>query len=70
MVVFIFFFFLGGADTQKLEGTLIGLIVGLVIAVILVAVLVMAGFMLYKMSKHRASQNDKMGVDNFTFNGK
>ncbi|XP_040181324.1 zona pellucida-like domain-containing protein 1 [Rana temporaria] len=59
-----------GADTQKLEGTLIGLIVGLVIAVILVAVLVMAGFMLYKMSRQRASQNEKMGVDNFTFNGK
>ncbi|PIO41117.1 Zona pellucida-like domain-containing protein 1 [Aquarana catesbeiana] len=59
-----------GSAIQKLEANLIGLIVGLIIAVILVAVLVMAGFMLYKMSRHRASQNEKMGVDNFTFNGK
>ncbi|XP_018419529.1 PREDICTED: zona pellucida-like domain-containing protein 1 [Nanorana parkeri] len=60
----------GGSEVKQLEGTLTGLIVGLVIAVILGAALSIASFILYKMAKLRASQTEKNGVDNFTFNGK
>ncbi|KAM5132154.1 zona pellucida-like domain-containing protein 1 [Mantella aurantiaca] len=59
-----------GSEVKQLEGTLTGLIVGLVVAIILGAALAIASFILYKMSKLRASESEKKGVDNFTFNGK
>ncbi|XP_072282806.1 zona pellucida-like domain-containing protein 1 [Pyxicephalus adspersus] len=59
-----------GSEVKQLEGTLTGLIVGLVIAIILGAALAIASFILYKMSRLRASQSEKKGVDNFTFSGK
>ncbi|XP_068098300.1 zona pellucida-like domain-containing protein 1 [Hyperolius riggenbachi] len=56
---------------KQLESTLTGLIVGIVVAALLGAALVIGSIILYRMSRLRASQNEKKnGVDNFTFTGK
>ncbi|XP_044133598.1 LOW QUALITY PROTEIN: zona pellucida-like domain-containing protein 1 [Bufo gargarizans] len=57
------------SEINQLQGTLTGLIVGIIIAVLLGTALAIAGVILYKITRIR-TQNDKHGVDNFTFSGK
>ncbi|XP_071969338.1 zona pellucida-like domain-containing protein 1 [Engystomops pustulosus] len=59
----------GASEVNQLQGTLTGLIVGIIIAALLGFALAIVSLILYKTSRIR-SQNEKSGVDNFTFNGK
>ncbi|KAM4015435.1 zona pellucida-like domain-containing protein 1 [Anomaloglossus baeobatrachus] len=59
----------GVSEVNQLQGTLTGLIVGIIIAALLGVSLAIASVILYKMSRLR-NQNEKNGVDNFTFTGK
>ncbi|XP_069804698.1 zona pellucida-like domain-containing protein 1 [Dendropsophus ebraccatus] len=60
---------LGISEVNQLQGTLIGLIVGIIIAALLGVALTIGSVFVYKMSRIR-TQNEKNGVDNFTFSGK
>ncbi|XP_075694900.1 zona pellucida-like domain-containing protein 1 [Rhinoderma darwinii] len=60
----------GVSEVNQLQGTLTGLIVGIIIAALLGVAFAIASVILYKMTRLRGSQNDKNGVDNFTYSGK
>ncbi|XP_073511397.1 zona pellucida-like domain-containing protein 1 [Phyllobates terribilis] len=59
----------GVSEVNQLQGTLTGLIVGIIIAALLGVALAIASAIFYKMSRLR-SQNNKNGVDNFSYTGK
>ncbi|XP_077105884.1 zona pellucida-like domain-containing protein 1 [Ranitomeya variabilis] len=59
----------GVSEVNHLQGTLTGLIVGIIIAALLGVALAIASVILYKMSRLR-NQNNKSGVDNFSYTGK
>ncbi|KAM3922919.1 zona pellucida-like domain-containing protein 1 [Leptodactylus fuscus] len=59
----------GVSEVNQLQGTLTGLIVGIIIAALLGFAVAIASLIMYKVSRSR-SQNEKNGVDNFTFSGK